>query len=70
MLGRITKFREDIGLGVIECEGGRRFRFSMHEIASARQPTVGEEVDFLLVQRRPQEIVLLSACPWTALGAL
>ena len=34
MYGQITKFREDIGVGVIEAEDGRRYRFAKNEIVN------------------------------------
>ncbi len=70
MKGQILKFRSDIGVGVIQGEDGRSYRFSRNEIlnAEARPALVGEDVDFLVEARHPRAIVLVSGSPWTALG--
>jgi hypothetical protein len=68
MYGEITKFREDLGVGVIDAEDGRKYRFAACEIVSRIHDLVGKHVDFLVDARRPHQIVLLSGSPWTALG--
>ena len=68
MYGQISKFREDLGIGVIAAENGRRYRFAKTALIAAVRARIGEEVDFLLVASRPSQIVLLSASAWTAFG--
>lgn len=68
MQGQITKFRSDIGVGVIAAEDGRKYRFTQSALKNAAVPPVGEDVDFLLVARRPAEIIVLTGSPWTAFG--
>jgi hypothetical protein len=70
MYGEITKFHEDLGVGVIEAENGRKYRFSKSEIVSSVCQLVGEGVDFIVDASRPRQIVMLSASPWTALGGI
>jgi hypothetical protein len=68
MQGQITKFRQDIGVGVIAAEDGRKYRFTQAALTNAATPPVGEDVDFLLVASRPAEIIVLTGSPWTAFG--
>lgn len=68
MYGRITKFRSELGVGVIEAECGRKFRFVKSEIRSVAKELVGQDVDFLVVASRPTEIITMSGSPWTAFG--
>lgn len=68
MYGQITKFREDIGFGVIEAEDGRKYRFSKSQIVNVNQELVGESVNFLVQARQPKEIFVLAGSPWTAFG--
>ena len=70
MYGEITKFHEDLGVGVIAAENGRKYRFSKSEIVSSARQLVGEGVDFIVDARRPRQIVMLSASPWTAFGGI
>jgi hypothetical protein len=70
MYGQITKFRDDLGIGVIAAENGRRYRFEKTALTAAARPRIGEEVDFLLVASRPSQIVLMSGSAWTAFGAI
>lgn len=65
MYGEITKYRVDLGVGVIEAENGRKYRFSKSQIVSSVRRLVGEGVDFIVDARRPCQIVMLSASPWT-----
>ena len=48
MQGHITKFRDDIGFGVIRSEDGQKFRFSASEICNPNGKLVGLDVDFLI----------------------
>lgn len=66
MQGHITKFRNDIGIGVICSEDGQKFRFSTSEICNPNGKLVGLDVDFLLESRKPRDIVLLHGSPWGA----
>jgi hypothetical protein len=68
MYGQITKFRDDLGVGVIAAEDGRRYRFAQNALLSAARPLVGQEVDFLIVASRPSAIIMMSASPWKAFG--
>jgi hypothetical protein len=69
MQGQITKFRSDLGIGIIRAEDGRSFRFRGSSLLNARTDLVGESVDFLLTSRRPKDIVVLRGSPWKAFGA-
>ena len=66
MYGRIVKFRRDLGIGVIRTECGNAFRFANTEIVNANGKLIGVDVDFLVAERRPREIFLMSGSPWTA----
>lgn len=68
MHGQITKYRDHIGIGVIEAENGRKYRFLGSQLMNGRDPLVGESVDFLLVASRPTDIIAMSGSPWTAFG--
>jgi hypothetical protein len=68
MYGEIIKFRPDLGVGVIEAEDGRKYRFAKSEVVSSARDLVGENVDFIVDARRPRQIILMSATPWTAFG--
>ena len=70
MQGQITKYRDDIGCGIIETDEGRRFRFSRQQVKNAADGLIGQEVDFVLVASRPADIIMLSGSPWTAFGGL
>jgi len=70
MYGEITKFHDDIGVGVIEAENGRKYRFSRSDIVSSARQLIGESVDFLVDASRPRQIVMLSSSPWTAFDAI
>jgi hypothetical protein len=70
MYGEITKFHDDIGIGVIEAENGRKYRFTKSDIVSSARRLVGEGVDFIVDASRPRQIVMLSGSPWTAFGGI
>lgn len=70
MYGQITKFRHEIGTGVIRAEDGRRYRFASAEIINADRDLVGHGVDFVLSERRPKQIIVLAGSPWTAFGSI
>ena len=69
MQGQITKFREDLGFGVIRSENGRKYRFSGAEIANPNGKLVGLDVDFLVESQKPRDIILLHGSPWTVFGS-
>jgi cold shock CspA family protein len=66
--GRITKFSEEIGFGVIEADDGGKYRFAKSEIKNLNGHIVGHTVDFLVAARRGKEIFLMTGTPWTAFG--
>ena len=68
MHGRITKFSDEIGFGVIEADNGSKYRFAKTEIKNLNGHLVGHTVDFLVATRRPTEIFLMTGTPWTAFG--
>ena len=68
MQGQITKYRQDIGVGIIAAEDGRKYRFTQSALRNAAVPPVGEDVDFLLVASRAADIFVLTGSPWTAFG--
>lgn len=68
MQGQITKFRGDLGLGVIVSDEGRKFRFSSGEITNPNGMLVGLDVDFLVESQQPRDIILLHGSPWTVFG--
>ena len=70
MYGQITKFRDDIGVGVIEAENGRKYRFAKTEIVNTADRMIGQGVDFLIVASRPRQIIMMSGSAWTAFGDL
>ena len=70
MYGEITKFQDDIGVGVINAEDGRKYRFAKSDIVSSVRQLIGEGVDFIVEANRPRQIVMLSGSPWTALGGI
>ena len=70
MHGQITKYRDDIGYGVIETGDGRRYRFSKHQIKNSAEALIGQDVDFVLVASRPTDIIMMTGSPWTAFGGL
>jgi len=66
MYGKITKFRPDLGFGVISAENGRKYRFAKSAIISAGDPLIGQGVDFELDASRAAHIVMMAGNPWTA----
>lgn len=65
MQGRITKFHERIGFGVIRASDGRKYRFSRLDIRNPNGRLVGLDVDFLVESRSPRDIILLHGSPWS-----
>lgn len=68
MQGSITKFRGDLGLGVIEGINGQKYRFFSSHLFNPSEALVGLEVDFRLESRQAREIVVLHGSPWAAFG--
>jgi hypothetical protein len=68
MQGEITKYRDDLGFGVIRAADGRRYRFARAQIRSSAKCLVGQEVDFVLRIRQPTDIIITSGSPWHAFG--
>lgn len=68
MYGKITKFRPDLGYGVIKAENGRKYRFARGQVLNSADPLIGEGVDFELVASRPAQIIMMAGSPWTAFG--
>ena len=66
MHGRITKFSTKVGFGVIEAEDGSRYRFAENEVVNLNGKLVGHSVDFLVNDRRPKDIILMTGTPWSA----
>ncbi len=66
--GEITKFRADIGFGVITSEDGRKYRFTKSELVNTEADLIGNAVDFLVVANRPTKIIVLDGSPWTVFG--
>jgi len=65
MYGRITKFSDKVGFGVIEAEDGSKFRFEKTAIKNLNGRLVGHDVDFVVAARRPKDIILMTGSPWT-----
>jgi hypothetical protein len=70
MHGRITKFSDKVGFGVIEAEDGAKYRFAKTEVMNLNGKLVGHSVDFVVAARRPKEIILMTGSPWTAFGGI
>jgi hypothetical protein len=68
MYGRITKFSDKVGFGVIEAEDGSKYRFEKAAIKNLNGRLVGHNVDFLVAARRPKDIILMTGSPWTVFG--
>jgi cold shock CspA family protein len=70
MQGQITKYRDDLGFGVIEADNGRRYRFAKHQIKNSTEMLIGQDVDFVLSASSPTDIIMLSGSPWAVFGGL
>jgi len=70
MQGQITKFSEKVGFGIIEAEDGAKYRFAKSAVLNLNGHLVGHSVDFLVAERRPQDIILMTGSPWTAFGGI
>jgi hypothetical protein len=70
MHGRITKFRHDMGVGIIVADNGRKFRFTGTQVRNSTPELVGQSVDFVVSGSRPTDIIMMSGSPWTAFGGI
>ena len=70
MYGEIKKFRRDLGVGVIEAEDGRKYRFDRSAILNRRDDLEGQEVHFSLSNLNPRQIIVLAGSPWAAFGGI
>lgn len=68
MYGRITRFHANLGVGIIEGENARKYRFKRAEVLNRRQGLVGNDVAFVIVNGRPSDIIIMAGTPWTAFG--
>jgi hypothetical protein len=67
--GEITKYRDDIGFGVIVADNGRKYRFTKSDIINSASRLIGLTVDFVVVANRPTDIILLIGSQWTIFGS-
>ncbi len=70
MNGRIVKFWDTLGQGVIRTDDGRKYRFSKSAVRNLNGKLVGIDVDFLVESRQPRDIFLMSGSPWSAFGGV
>ena len=68
MIGRVTKFYSNLGVGVIAADDGRKFLFKSRDLTSRVGPAIGVEVDFEVRSGRPRDIIALTGSPWQAFG--
>lgn len=69
MHGHVSKFRADLGVGIIRAEDGRRYRFRISEVRNPARRLIGQEVDFEIGDARlPRSIILMSGSPWAVFG--
>lgn len=68
MQGQITKFRDDLGIGIIAGADGRKYRFTKSAVVNLWPQLIGQDVDFLLAARRPTDIIVMAGSPWTVFG--
>lgn len=70
MYGEITKFRSDIGIGVIVAEDGRKYRFDGNDVRNRFDDLEGVEVYFETASVKANDVIVLAGSPWTALGGV
>ena len=70
MYGEIKKFRRDIGVGVIQAEDGRKFRFERAAILNRRDDLEGQEVHFDLASLNPRGLIVRGGSPVAAFGGI
>lgn len=66
MQGKIVKFHENLNVGVIKTDDGRKVRFEPQEIRNPNGRFVGYDVDFVQPGpgRKAKDIILLTGSPW------
>ena len=70
MYGEITKFRRDLGLGVIRAEDGRKFLFIGTDVRNRGALIEGEEVHFEAGAVKARDVIVLAGSPWAAFGGI
>ncbi len=70
MYGEITKFRSDLGVGIIKSEDGRKYRFEQSAILNRRDDLEGVEVYFDANAIKAREVIVLAGSPWAAFGGV
>lgn len=70
MYGAITKYRSDLGIGIITADDGRKFRFQSASVLNRREHLEGEDVYFDAASVKASEIIVLAGSPWIAFGGL
>ncbi len=65
MQGQIVKFHDDIDVGIIVAENGRKFRFKKSEVVNLNGKLVGHDVDFVADKTAPKDIILMTGSPWS-----
>lgn len=70
MYGKIVKYSDRLGQGIICADDGQRLRFKARSVRNLGGKLVGSDVDFLVESRQPREIIMLSGSPWTAFGPI
>ncbi len=70
MYGEITKFRRDLGVGIIRAEDGHSYRFQGGDIRNQLDDLEGYEVHFELGGRKALDIIVLAGSPWAAFGGI
>jgi hypothetical protein len=70
MYGEISKFRPDLGVGIIRAEDGRSYRFQDGEIRNRRADLEGLEVHFVAGSFKASDIIVLAGSPWAAFGGV
>ncbi len=68
MYGEITKFRPDLGVGVIKAEDGRKYRFDQSAIRNHNANFEGVEVYFDTGSAKARNVIVLAGSPWVAFG--
>ncbi len=70
MYGEITKFRSDLGIGVIKAEDGRKYRFEQSAIRNRDGNVEGVQVYFDTGLAKARDVIVLAGSPWVAFGGV
>jgi hypothetical protein len=70
MEGRVTKYFNDLEVGIIAADDGRKYRFRAAQVMNRHLPIANQEVDFLVASGRPTQIIVLDGTAWTAFGSI